>query len=70
MKIGHTLRVHNAMVTGRMQTHINQLRTALTLGRKVCLQVHEDRNSLAFHYIESGAFKRFSACHRIVVSAA
>jgi len=69
MKIRQTLRVHNAMVTDRMQAEGNQVRTAMNLGRKPCLQVPGDRNALAFHFIESGAIRRFSASHRIVVRA-
>jgi len=70
MKTAQTLRVHNAMVTDQMQTDANQLRTSLNLGRKLCLRVHEDRNAVAFHYIESGGIKRFSARHKIVFSVA
>ena len=65
MKILLTLRVHNAMVLDRIRAPSNQLRTATSLGRKPSLQVHDDRNALAFHYIDSGAIGRFSARHRI-----
>ena len=67
MKIPQTLRVHNAMVTDRMQGDFNQLRTSKGLGHKTDLGVHEDRNALAFHFIESGAINRFSVRHRIKV---
>ena len=69
-KFSQSLRVHNAMVTDRMQSGLNRLRAAIGLGHKPCLREHEDRNALAFHYIESGAIKRFSTCHRINVKAA
>ena len=65
MNTRQTLRVHNAMVTDRMQSELNQLRTGKKLGRKPRLEVQEDRNALAFHYIESGAIRRFSANHQI-----
>jgi hypothetical protein len=67
MKVPLTLRVHNAMVTDRMRSDLNQLRTSRGLGHKTDLGVHEDRNALALHYIESGAINRFSVRHRIKV---
>jgi len=57
------------MVTDRMQNMLNRLRTAKKIGRMLGLEVQEDRNALAFHYIESGAIKRFSARHRILSKA-
>ncbi|HTL55005.1 MAG TPA: hypothetical protein VL361_04965 [Candidatus Limnocylindrales bacterium] len=70
MKTAQTLRVHNAMVTDQMQTDANQLRTSLNLGRKLCLRVHEDRNAVAFHYIESGAANGFQPGTRLYFSVA
>jgi hypothetical protein len=70
MKILQTLRVHNAMVTDRIRAQHNQLRTLTKLGRKPSLEVPEDRNALAFHFIDSGAIKRFSARHQIIVTSA
>ena len=70
MKVRQTLRVHNAMVMDRIRAPRNLLRTETTLGRKPSLQVHEDRNALALHYIESGAIKRFRARHAIIVTSA
>ena len=52
-----------------MQSELNRLRTGKELGRKPCLEVPEDRNALAFHYIESGAIKGFSITHKIMVKA-
>jgi hypothetical protein len=70
MKTKQTLRVHNAIVTERMQSPLNRLHTEKKLGRKPRLESREDRNALAFHYIESGAIKRFSASNRIIVKTA
>ena len=70
MKTRQTLRVHNAMITDRMQSELNRLRTGQKLGRKPRLAVQEERNALAFNYIESGALKRFSASHKITGRAA
>jgi hypothetical protein len=67
MKAHYTLRVHNAMVTDRMQGKFNQLRAGKKLGRKLRIEHAQDRNALAFHYIDSGALKKFSATHRILV---
>jgi hypothetical protein len=58
------------MVTDRMQSHLNRLGTGRKLGRKLRLEVPEDRNALALHNIESGAIERFSAGHRIMVRTA
>jgi hypothetical protein len=58
------------MVADRMQSEFNRLRTERKLGRKPRLEVQEDRNALAFHYIESGAIKRFSANHKITPKGA
>jgi len=66
MKTEHTLRVHNALVADRMRGRLNRLLTGRKLGRIPGLDAHEDRNELAFHYIESGAIRRFSARHRII----
>ncbi len=54
------------MVTDRMQTKLNRLRTAKKIGYVPGLGVREDRNALALHYIESGAIRRFSARHKIM----
>ncbi len=66
MNTKQSLRVHNAMVAERMRNKLNRLRTAKRIGRMPGLDVREDRNALAFHYIESGAIRRFSAMHKIV----
>jgi hypothetical protein len=58
------------MVTDRMQSHLNRLGTGRKLGRELRVEVPEDRNALALHYIESGAIQRFSAGHRIIVKTA
>jgi hypothetical protein len=69
MKTQHTLRVHNAMVTEQMRSDFNRRRVGRKFGRIPRLDVRADRNALAFHYIESGAIKRFSACHKITKAA-
>jgi hypothetical protein len=58
------------MVTDQMRSKLNRLRTSEKLGRVPRLEVQEDRNALALHYIESGAIRYFSARHQITVKAA
>jgi len=57
MKTVQTLRVHNATLIERMLSNHNRLHTEKKLGRKPRLEVQEDRNALALHYIESSAIK-------------
>ena len=69
MMIEQTLRVHNAMVIDRMQSNLNRLRAGEKLGRIPGVAAQEDRNALAFYYIESGAIRRFSSRNRISLKA-
>jgi hypothetical protein len=57
------------MVIDQMESNRNQQRARKQLGRKPRLEVHEDRNALAFHYIDSGGIRRFSAKHCLNVAA-
>lgn len=70
MKAPQPLRVHNAILIKRMQSELNRLQTKRKLGREPRLEVQEDRNALALQYIESGAIKRFSSDHKILVEVA